>query len=1418
MFNEEIKFSLLLVILLTAGPCFSASEKQSLKLDTIQTTVRPMDLIEAPSHEDLVAAGQLGGHLYPTVEVSEFDRQSETPIISSVQRNLGQEPLNKKGKRHLKMRSDFGEAIQAWNKHEYKSAYQKFQKYKTQYPESPWSGEAELHMACEARYNGRYTEAEQKFNSIISNYQQSDYIGAKMLVEKAKSRLAVLKVLQNNHADATAHFSDIKENAEDWRLRTYAANWIQRISRDKSTGTALLDCGTQALAHLLKKDRRHRAAKKVLAIKPTNKKGQSLSELKSIAEKYGYTVGALHINTSQLSLIKLPAIVQINAKKDGDIGHYWILEKLEGNRLTIRDPQIPRRFKQSISEFSQEWSGNILVFSEHKELQKFALNQGQMDQIFGGCCGVQRPEDGLGDSGDDDKKCPNGAPIWKVNPVSMNLYMKDIPIWYEPEYGPSVSLALSYNTQSSIAQNEIFGNKWISNYSTYVVLDPGATATVFMPDGRRDVYVLDDTGNYVAPLGIDNQLVELSANHFVLKLSSGHEYEYDIPAGTNSLQPFLVKLTDISGLSLHFSYDANVRLIGITDAKGKSSNLVYNQEGLVTEVRDPFGRSALFEYDSNRNLVKLTDMGGYWTEIDYDNNIYVSALRNPLGETRFEIEPSSSASNGTVVYPAPGEAMWENYRITITDPEQNKEEYFYNGDSGYSWYVSPNHYVEFEDINTNNFTHAKKTRYDFVRMGNTGKVSKITLPAGDYIVFSYDSETGKKQSISDSQANTTQYTYNSAGRIKTITKPNGEITTYGYDSNGQDLISVTSGLGLTSILYDSNRRPTHFTDINNKNTSVTYNSFGQIDSITDTLNQIVSYDYNESNQLIQVKHNGQVIESYSYGAYGRIQTTTRASGLVEQYSYNDLNSLTQVRYPDDGTINYSYSSCPRLIDTATNRGDRQHQYRYDGLKRKIESIAPGGLSTKFVYDGNSNLTQLIDANHIVTTFDYDDNDRLSKKTYADGLGYELRYNNIGKLSQRTDARGIVTTYSYDAHYNLISIVYSDDTPDVIYEYDLYDRLTQIVDGVGTTSYRYNPITTLLESIDGPYANDTQTYHYDDLNRINKFTIDGSDNNTEYAYDDLNRLSDIIVGGKIWHYDYFANSDLVSTLTLPSGVKTSYTRDAVIRLNSLKNETSTGQLISSYHFQHSAQDMIQTETREGTLPQVNQVGLETYSSNALNQITNKDLKSYNYDQSGNLIKGYTPKGYEFTATYDAEQRLKALSYTDSDNRQRTVEYAYHANHLLAKTKRFQDSQLASETRILRIGFNAKQERDQNNEVIKDYTWGRSLGGGIGGLLNLKSVGQDYYYHYDGKGNVTAITNSSQQKVAEYRYNDYGTINSQSGSLDQPYQYSTKRYDAETGLMYFGYRFYVPEKKTWLTRDPIEESGGLNIFGYVGGESG
>jgi len=139
----------------------------------------------------------------------------------------------------------------------------------------------------------------------------------------------------------------------------------------------------------------------------------------------------------------------------------------------------------------------------------------------------------------------------------------------------------------------------------------------------------------------------------------------------------------------------------------------------------------------------------------------------------------------------------------------------------------------------------------------------------------------------------------------------------------------------------------------------------------------------------------------------------------------------------------------------------------------------------------------------------------------------------------------------------------------------------------------------------------------------------------------------------------------------------------------------------------------------------------------------------------------------------------------------------------------------------------EERTVNGQAQprRWFTWGRDLSGsldgagGIGGLVSIEEEGgRTLLPVEDGLGNITAVVNAATgQVVARYDYAPYGEDMGVSGEVDAcPFRYQSKYCDAETGLYYFGYRYYSPRLGRWLSRDPLGEAGGLNLYAYCGND--
>jgi len=212
-------------------------------------------------------------------------------------------------------------------------------------------------------------------------------------------------------------------------------------------------------------------------------------------------------------------------------------------------------------------------------------------------------------------------------------------------------------------------------------------------------------------------------------------------------------------------------------------------------------------------------------------------------------------------------------------------------------------------------------------------------------------------------------------------------------------------------------------------------------------------------------------------------------------------------------------------------------------------------------------------------------------------------------------------------------------------------------------------------------------------------------------------------------------------------------------------------------------------------------------------------SYTYDPNGNLMIDGN-RGFD----YDDEHQLISVWVTDVwrtdfayDGKMRLrarVEYAWNGSGWLPNSTVY----------YVYDGNLVVQEQDQNNTPKVSYTRGRDMSGtiqgagGIGGLLARtdNSLGTSAYYFADGNGNITCMLDGNQAVAASYLYDPYGRILSQSGWLASAnlYRFSSKEFQINSGLVYYGYRFYDPNLQRWLNRDPIGEDGGANLFAYAG----
>ena len=200
-----------------------------------------------------------------------------------------------------------------------------------------------------------------------------------------------------------------------------------------------------------------------------------------------------------------------------------------------------------------------------------------------------------------------------------------------------------------------------------------------------------------------------------------------------------------------------------------------------------------------------------------------------------------------------------------------------------------------------------------------------------------------------------------------------------------------------------------------------------------------------------------------------------------------------------------------------------------------------------------------------------------------------------------------------------------------------------------------------------------------------------------------------------------------------------------------------------------------------------------TSNNLNQLTSIGGTPLCYDLNGNLMSDGT-----HVYTHDAVSRLASVDGT--------ITYAYDGlGRRVAKTVN------GTVTKYVYDGARVIAEYDGTGQLLRKYIYGP----GLDEPVLMQSGATGYYYLFDSLGSVTGLTDASGNLVEAYRYNMYGQP-LQASTVGNPYMFTGRRFDSETGLYYYRNRYYSPQLRRFIEPDPIGFEGGMNLYAYVGND--
>lgn len=565
------------------------------------------------------------------------------------------------------------------------------------------------------------------------------------------------------------------------------------------------------------------------------------------------------------------------------------------------------------------------------------------------------------------------------------------------------------------------------------------------------------------------------------------------------------------------------------------------------------------------------------------------------------------------------------------------------------------------------------------------------------------------------------------------------------------------------------------------------------EKVRNSLGQWVYQDHRTEEGLVKISTYDalhQLIAHEEHDIHGHVRLHKKrysCSGrpILEQW-FHDKNANASVY-----TIQRAYGPMGRLekvIEGVGTDRERQMLYHYDKEGRLDCITKPNGCQIHYTYDQHGHIATMHASDRTLSyAYRYDEkNNPIAIDNLLDGTTLKRYYDEEGRLLEEKLPSGHRFVYQYDAQGRLQDLTLPDGTH-TCYAYDA-NGLQSITrqDTSGTTRYTQqlirNKETGQLEATELPHQLGEVSYARDSAGKRNGLSSPFFEQTFVFAADSPTTLASE------------QRKDPAGTYS------TTYRHDA---WQQLVEEHSEGS--------EASQTQIYDYDALGNRIARNQKPSQFHANNDLDHTSNTH---YTYDQNGNRVRSEAPLGI-FLYEYDALNRLILIEQPE----QSRTTYSYDPLHRRNKrtswvwdstkqTWQPQEQEIFLYQGNLEVGT-VDQEGKTVLRILMPDTPSES-----GAMVAIEHQGHLYIPLQDLHGSATVLLHAeTRQPVEYYRRDAFGQEqlyqvkdNSEHALVDasqviNPWRMEGKRHDAESGLIYYGQRFYDPSTGMWLTKDPL-----------------
>jgi RHS repeat-associated protein len=951
------------------------------------------------------------------------------------------------------------------------------------------------------------------------------------------------------------------------------------------------------------------------------------------------------------------------------------------------------------------------------------------------------------------------------------------------------------------------------------------------------------------PERIDEMYLDLSTGQEVLikRVYNGYTIEGNLTEQTHCDN------TGTPCYQLKWTYDAHGNVLQETDALGQITERQYDANGNMIFEKGPQAHYTRHYYDYSNRLIRSEvyheDGTVLATTNKYDYVGNLIATVDPLGhETRYSYDefnrltatyyPTTPDKNDQLIPSVTTKEYDVLGHVTAQKNQRGESTFFQNNVYGKPLLI----------IYPDNSQERFQYNGDGTLRTATAKNGMITVYTNDSLgrVTQTDLYSPQIELIS-----TTSSTYNGLNLVST-TDSEGQVIKYRYDGAGR-VIAIEKGDVLTTVSFDSLGRPDKTRAWYGKEpheyreTVKTYDYLDRvtqeriIDGKDQTVLRSTQYTYDPSGNILEESHEtdaGLATTRFQYNAHKQPIMIIDPEGNVTRttYNYNAFNRFGQRVL--EVTVTDPLGNQTITTMTALNQvGSLSKKNAMGDLISKKEMIySPIGDCEEIIETViTPNAPNRTVKNQMTYNFMHQLSDVVEAAGTPEQKHLHFTYNQFGQKVAIVKPDGIQVLHSYDAKGRLSSMWGSDNSFSYTYTYDKNDHPIAVTDNIHQ-SINVRTYETQGRLISEKLSTGHEIkYAYDSLARPTQVTLpDGSAVNYSYNATDLKQIDRLSQTGELLYthrYTNFDQSGKITTTQLPKQAG-----EVTYRYNKLGSVLSieapqwsealrynpVGNLVQSQikdqtpsHYTYDDLYQLKSETgfsnhtyvSDSLYNCVNKDGISR-TLNARNQLLQDGDTQYSYDLNGNMI-AQNKAGTQVQYTYDALDRLITVT-----NGSQEVAYTYDAfNRRLTK----QTAQ--SKVSYLYQGQDEVGACDETGKIIELRILGISKGAEIGASIAFELYGTISIPIHDHNGNVATLLDLEGNTVETYRYTAFGeeTIFNSNGdplSLSQnPWRFSSKRKDEETGFIYFGRRYYDPSTARWVSPDPLGFSAGPNLYAYV-----